>query len=49
MQETIVDPRLTTAEEHAEGEEHECCKHEAKAADVPGIIYYVEASEYEVM
>lgn len=37
------------AEEHAEGEEHECCKHEAKAAEAPGIIYYVEASCYEVM
>jgi len=38
-----------TEEEHADGEEHECCKHEAKAADVPGIIYYVEASCYEAM
>jgi len=36
-------------EEHADGEEHECCKHEKKAAEVPGIIYYVEASEYEIM
>lgn len=36
-------------EEHAEGEEHECCKHEQKATEVPGIIYYVEASEYEIM
>ena len=51
MRAFVPEPREEEActEEHAEGEEHECCKHEAKAADVPGIIYYVEASEYEVM
>lgn len=51
MRAFVPEPREEEActEEHADGEEHECCKHEAKAADVPGIIYYVEASEYEAM
>ena len=52
MRAFVPEPREEEAsaeEQHAEGEEHECCKHEAKATEVPGIIYYVEASEYEAM
>lgn len=39
----------TTAEVCAEdGEEHECCKHEAKAQQAE-TIYYLEATSYEIV